>query len=99
MEIRYFSVRQEQRWLAWLGAMSYSIYLIHISIFELLRAANSQPWPLAFRWLLSISVILVCSWIFHRGVELPSHRFAKAVGARLRRRASVAPVPGLASVD
>jgi peptidoglycan/LPS O-acetylase OafA/YrhL len=87
MEIRYFSSRQEPRLLAGLGAMSYSIYLIHLSIFALLLPLNEKLWPLPFRWLISIGSILACSWVFYRCVELPSHRLARAAGAWVRRRA------------
>jgi peptidoglycan/LPS O-acetylase OafA/YrhL len=86
MEIRYWSNCPESQILVWLGTMSYSIYLIHFSIFQIQRTLNQGHSPLAIRWLLSLGFILVCSWIFYRCIELPSHRLAKAAGALIKRR-------------
>jgi peptidoglycan/LPS O-acetylase OafA/YrhL len=102
MEIRYFSTRPESGILERIGIFSYSIYLIHISIYKILQPLNEMPWPLAFRWFLSLGLILAGSWCFYRCVELPSHRLAKAAGGWLKRRAETGTftqVPELASID
>jgi len=92
-EISYYSQNPEPPLVAWLGGISYSIYLVHVSFYIVLQTANVQPWPLLARWLLSVGVILFGSWMFYRIAELPSHRLAKIVGKRLRLRDVVTGMP------
>jgi peptidoglycan/LPS O-acetylase OafA/YrhL len=67
--------------LAWLGARSYSFYLLHFPLFYLLGEAwrarmGDKPHSLLVP-LLAVAAILPMVAAFYRFVELPSHRLAK----------------------
>jgi peptidoglycan/LPS O-acetylase OafA/YrhL len=62
--------------LAMLGAMSFSLYLIHVPVWWMLEPAVSRlaPTPLrelAFRFLVGVPVALLISYVFYRCVERP----------------------------
>ncbi|MBI3791412.1 MAG: acyltransferase [Gemmatimonadetes bacterium] len=67
--------------LAWLGRVSYSLYLVHVPIGE--RAMNLvqrlHPPPLV-GLLVALGATLAASWIFFRLIEEPARRWASAVG-------------------
>lgn len=68
--------------LQWLGAISYSLYLVHVPTLRLLSGAWQH---LAGRGMVSdtlggvllISACLTAAWLFYLVVERPSHRLAK----------------------
>ena len=76
----------ETRPAQWLGARSFSLYLVHepvIVTFAFLLPATTTPWAIfAVGPVLALGVATA----FYRYVEAPAHRLAKAVGGRSRRR-------------
>ena len=87
-EMRHFSLHPEPAILVWLGRMSFSIYLIHLSVFLVIQPLNVKSWSIAGSWLLTTMAVLFCSWGFYYLVERPSHRLAKSAAAWMRRRMS-----------
>jgi peptidoglycan/LPS O-acetylase OafA/YrhL len=77
------------RALTWLGLVSYSVYLLHLPIFETLRAQFGRPdsastarwWVQLAMGAVIVAAILVASGISYRLVELPMQR----LGHRLAR--------------
>lgn len=77
----------EARGVQLLGALSFSLYLVHdpiiVTVAYLWPTAQS-PWVLV----VALPVSLAAAWVFHRWVESPAHRLSKATGraaARIRR--------------
>lgn len=72
----------------YLGSRSYSLYLIHAPIVTLVGfwcmriAGDVKYWPLWAPWALVASLVL--AELFYRAIELPSHRLAIALKARMR---------------
>lgn len=64
-------------WLAWVGKVSYSCYLLHVLVLFVMTPVIPYFGPLAIPGLLAVSLIL--AWIGHRFVELPSIAFGKRV--------------------
>jgi peptidoglycan/LPS O-acetylase OafA/YrhL len=71
-------------WLAWIGTLSYLLYLVHYPLF--LRAGfawqksvGSKPASLIVA-LAAVAVVIPLAWLFHRLIELPSHRLARRLG-------------------
>ena len=67
--------------LAWLGKISFSLYLVHFPLFKLLGYLHVQNFghkPVNFLVTLAY-LIPVCfvAWIFYRLIEFPSHQFSK----------------------
>jgi peptidoglycan/LPS O-acetylase OafA/YrhL len=76
----------ETRPAQWLGARSFSLYLVHepvIVTVAFLLPATTTPWAI-----LAVGpiVALGVTTAFYRFVEAPAHRLAKAAGGRSRRR-------------
>jgi len=79
------------RALAWLGLVSYSVYLLHPVLIE---AYNSVPWTQNENFvpmeLLLVAVfmlvLLVCCGLTHRFIEAPMQRLGKRVAGRLDGR-------------
>lgn len=83
--------RRVPGWLAWLGRISYSIYLLH----PLVRAVLPEVWPkadrLPFAAQLGIGAVylaatLLLSWAAYHLVERPGQRLGKQVAGWLERR-------------
>jgi len=74
--------------IAWLGAVSFSLYLIHEPL--LITMANLTG---AARWTVvtTVPLALLAAWLFWRLVEQPAHRLARHVRARAAARTVVAP--------
>ncbi|MEU4623771.1 acyltransferase [Actinoplanes sp. NPDC023801] len=72
--------------LTWLGAVSFSIYLLHVVVLGLLRQAvpAETAGPILFGLLFAAGTLLA-SWFAHRFVEQPG----QALGRRLQRRAGI----------
>nr|WP_281372190.1 acyltransferase [Modestobacter versicolor] len=74
----------------WLGAVSFSLYLVHepvlVSVSSLVGGSRRG---VAVTLVVGIGLALVLATVFHRLVEVPSQRLARAVAVRLR--GSVAP--------
>jgi peptidoglycan/LPS O-acetylase OafA/YrhL len=73
--------------LRWLGLISFSLYLVHEPVvigFAFLLGDDLLP----LAALLSVGVSVPLAWLFHRAIEVPSHRLARVVGSKLRARTS-----------
>ncbi len=93
--------RLYRRPVAFLGTISYSLYLIHvpIGVYALghlvhLGSETAQPARLLTDALVIAGCILA-AYAFHRAVERPTQRLAKSIHARrrARRAAAVSPFP------
>jgi peptidoglycan/LPS O-acetylase OafA/YrhL len=66
----------------WLGTVSFSLYLVHVPVIQTFTYLFGDD-----RWYLALAVAIPASFIvaqaFFAVVERPSHRMARAVGARL----------------
>lgn len=70
-------------WARWLGAISFSLYLVHIPVLVTLTFAwGDAAWPLVA--LVGIPLSLVVGWVFLRLVERPAHTLARAAGRKAR---------------
>jgi peptidoglycan/LPS O-acetylase OafA/YrhL len=103
--------KKTPRALAWLGLVSYSVYLLHPVLIE---AYNSVPWtqdenfvPMELLLVaVFVLVLLVCCGLTHRFIEAPMQRLGRRVAGRLdgrfgpdalqSRRPHPDPVDGLA---
>lgn len=71
----------EHRSLAWLGAVSFSLYLVHVPILATLAFSwGDENWPLVA--VVGIPLSLVVAWVFLKLVELPSQKLARAAGKK-----------------
>jgi peptidoglycan/LPS O-acetylase OafA/YrhL len=89
--------RRVPRWLAWIGLVSYSIYLVHVPLIQLLDPALSA---LGTRLhgpaeLLAVAVFLALlfglSALSHRYIEEPAQRLGRYWGRRGREEPTPAP--------
>lgn len=79
------------RALAWLGLVSYSVYLLHPVLIEVY---DSVPWtrnenfvPMEFLLVaVFVLVLLVCCGLTHRYIEAPMQRLGRLVAGRLDAR-------------
>lgn len=70
----------------WLGRISFSLYLVQAPIIAALAfALGDTRWPIIAA--AAVPLCLLVAWLFHLGVERPSHVLARA--ASRRRAASV----------
>lgn len=76
------------RALAWLGGVSYSLYLLHVPIggrvVNLGRRLVDGPWQELMLSLVALAVSLGAAALFWRLVELPSIRLGRRLSARRR---------------
>jgi peptidoglycan/LPS O-acetylase OafA/YrhL len=90
--------RQVPRALAWLGLVSYSIYLVFPLLLDLYddipfpAAYRHLPWAQAAVTVLYFAALLVTAALTYRLVEAPMQRLGRRVGARLDARRRPAPV-------
>ncbi|AGZ41753.1 acyltransferase family protein [Actinoplanes friuliensis] len=84
--------RRTPRALAWLGVVSYSVYLVHFVLIQLLApvltglgnrlpAIAEVPVAVAF-----LALLLSLSWLTHRFVELPGQRLGRRLARWLTAR-------------
>ena len=79
------------RALAWLGLVSYSMYLLHPALIEVYRRV---PWTRHQNFVptelllvaVFVSVLLVCCGLTHRFIEAPMQRLGRRLAARLDTR-------------
>ena len=70
------------RVFAWLGTVSYSLYLAHVTLLSPLLNVSQRvvpPRTVAFVgvWLVAVSLALIAGWLLHRWVEAPVERWRK----------------------
>jgi peptidoglycan/LPS O-acetylase OafA/YrhL len=89
-EIAGFRKRPPAPALEAAGAMSYSLYLVHMPVivaFEAVKAANFAPLPAPAgeiaRWAALVACIAAATYAFYLCVEAPSHRLARTLGRRV----------------
>lgn len=75
-------------WLAWLGAVSYSVYLLHFVVIYLTKrwlvpGQDGVWWERSLLALGYLAVLLAASWVCYRVVELPFQRLGRRVTKRL----------------
>lgn len=74
----------ERRAPQWLGRVSYSLYLVHAPLIGTLGYLwGSEHWALIIA--VGIPASLLLAGVFHRWVEAPAHRVARAAGAAVPR--------------
>jgi peptidoglycan/LPS O-acetylase OafA/YrhL len=80
------------RSIVWLGEVSYSFYLVHWSVIQLLLWARDdrllQLPALALTWLAVGAFCLALSWLTYRYVEQPAHRLGHRLARRPMRQAT-----------
>jgi peptidoglycan/LPS O-acetylase OafA/YrhL len=74
--------------LVWMGALSYSLYLVHFPLFRVAGAAwvathGSKPINLLVP-LIAAFLVVPLAGLFYRFVESPSHRLARSMGQRFK---------------
>jgi peptidoglycan/LPS O-acetylase OafA/YrhL len=88
------------RALAWLGVVSYSVYLLHIPVLDVLlpllrlhAAPSTAPMPVqALLFAVAVGAVLAVSAVSYRLVEAPAQRAGRRLIGRLGRPAA-RPVP------
>ena len=75
----------EARPTQWLGRVSFSLYLVHMPILATLTfvLGDDRWWLVA---ILTLPLALLAAWGFHRIVERPSHRLARAITGAVTAR-------------
>jgi len=81
------------RGLAWLGGISYSLYLIHVTVLSPLtnlstRFVRTDQAAFCAVWLVIVGLTLLAGWALHRWVEAPVERWRKSLWNRPPRPAS-----------
>lgn len=70
--------------VAWLGRVSFSLYLVHVPVLLAIAfAVGAQDWWLTV--VLSIPAALLAAWGFSKAVEVPAHRLSRRVGSLITR--------------
>jgi peptidoglycan/LPS O-acetylase OafA/YrhL len=76
------AVAQHRVW-RFLGAISYSLYLLHVPIGQRVMniSENSihDPYAMLVMMFLCILLMIFVSWLFFRVIEMPAHRWAKKI--------------------
>ncbi len=93
-----FALRRRRfpRLLAWTGAISYSVYLLHVIVIDVMRRTIGMVGarPLAERVTFAVAfaaVVLLAAWLSYTYVEQPAQRWGRRVLRAMDRRW---PVPG-----
>ena len=74
----------------WLGAISFSLYLIHEPIVVTVGVLVGPD----YAWLalpIALPLALLAGWLFYRLIERPSHQLARRAGRAIARRPQSAP--------
>ncbi len=93
--------RRLPRWPAWLGMISYSLYLVHYVLIQVLAPVLTYlgkrlHGPAELAAVAGYLALLIgLSWLAHRYVELPGQRLGRRLAGRPRPAAEPAGVPAL----
>ena len=77
--------------LIWLGAVSFSLYLIHEPVLAALHHTLHGLLPATAICAISLAAALPAAWLFYVGAERPVHGFARRVGRAFQGRQATAP--------
>jgi peptidoglycan/LPS O-acetylase OafA/YrhL len=91
-EIAYGNATSPPKWMAWAGAWSYSLYLMHGPALEILRRLQLPYLGPLVNWILTMAFVCFYSYVFYLLIERPSHQFARrirVIGATKPKRAAV----------
>ncbi|MET4098206.1 peptidoglycan/LPS O-acetylase OafA/YrhL [Agrococcus sp. UYP10] len=86
----FWSIRKValSKWLLWLGAVSYSLYLVHVSVIQVV--GHTPLWDIPPLGAAAATVLsLVAAGLLHRFVERPSTKLGRQLTTRVER----APLP------
>jgi len=82
-EVCYFQQAKPPRILEYLGAASYSLYLIHITLFVVINRYLQLGYGSMADWLIVIVVLISFTLAFYHAVERPSHVAARRIQSAL----------------
>ena len=104
----WWASRQEQtiadgllgRTFTWLGAISYSLYLVHVTVmspFQNLVQKFIPPQNVSFFavWIASIALGISAGWLLYRFVEAPTERWRKLRWAHSSKHSAAPPISPL----
>ncbi|WP_344833878.1 hypothetical protein [Nonomuraea dietziae] len=79
--------RETFRFLAWLGMISYSLYLLHHPLLRYFVSLTGdlRRSPLAIQALMGtlfVGLVLAASWLTYRFVEIPMQRLGRHLATR-----------------
>ncbi|ADV84179.1 acyltransferase family protein [Terriglobus saanensis] len=85
-EIRRFEEKRPVPFLEWTGTWSYSVYLVHTLVPESITLFGTVGMLslLTGSHLQLLLIIFVMSYLFHRVIEVPSHKLAVWVSRRMK---------------
>jgi peptidoglycan/LPS O-acetylase OafA/YrhL len=63
--------------MVYLGTISYSLYLVHWTVFTILRSVLPASAPLPLRLLIALPIAILCAALTYHFVEAPCRRFGK----------------------
>ncbi|WP_347558960.1 acyltransferase family protein [Robbsia sp. KACC 23696] len=77
------------RWLVYAGAWSYSLYLVHPVVYDVLQLwLPSLPPESRLGWVVFLGLALGLAYLFYKLVEQPTHRGAQKIGLVKARRST-----------
>jgi peptidoglycan/LPS O-acetylase OafA/YrhL len=83
--------------VAWLGAISYSLYLLHVPVggraINLATRISDSPWLEIAAVMTALGISIAAAAVLHAAVERPSREFAARIGYRQRRQAEPTGLP------
>jgi len=80
LEIMHFKKHEPNMFLERVGLFSYSIYLIHVPLHELLSKFSIPNLGFLLNWVVGTIIVLSGCWLFYWLIEKPSHALAKNLG-------------------
>jgi peptidoglycan/LPS O-acetylase OafA/YrhL len=76
-EIAYYRDRSPWRFLIWGGGWSYSLYLIHPIVIQVLTQHDASLFDRRVGWIAGMALVLLSAYAFYLIVERPSHNLAR----------------------
>lgn len=88
-EIAYFTAKRPWAWLERAGSWSYSLYLYHSPLANIVGGWIGLQFGLSCRTLLEVGAVLAGCYLLHRLVERPAHALARRYAASARNARAV----------